>query len=99
MDCRREEKQYTISSIFDLFEVDENKDIKDIIDFNFHSYEGNEKTYFFDSLKAIYKIGIEQKEEQLKEQFKKEQDLTKKREIAMELSKITKMKNRKLEND
>ena len=99
MDCRREEKPYTISSVFDLFEVDENKDIKDIIDFNFHLYEGNEKTYFYDSLKAIYKIGIEQKEEQLKEQFKKEQDLTKKREIAMELSKITKMKNRKLEND
>ena len=99
MECKREEKPYTISAVFDLFDVDENKDIKDIIDFNFYSYEGNEKTYFYDSLKTIYKIGIEQKEEQLKELYKKEQDLTKKREIAMELSKITKMKNRKLEND
>jgi len=99
MECRREEKPYTISSIFDIFDVDENKDIKDIIDFNFHLYEGNEKNYFYDSLKSIYKIGIEQKEEQLKEMYKTEQDLTKRREIVMELGKITKMKNRKLEND
>ncbi len=99
MECRQQDKIYTISSLFDMFDVDNNKDIKDIIDFNFSKYDGNEKIYFSDSLRNVYKIGIEMKEQTLKEEYKKETDLTKKREIAMKLSEIAKMKNKRLENE
>ena len=89
-------KKFTISSLFDIFDVDENPDIKDIIDFNFAEFGEKEEPYFKQSLKVIYSMGLKMKQEKLMEEYKTETDLTKRRNIAMQLSIVTKeLKNKK----
>ena len=95
-ECFELDKKFTISSLFDVFDVDENPDIKDIIDFNFAEFGEKEEPYFKQSLKVIYSMGLRMKQEKLMEEYKTETDLTKRRNIAMQLSIVTKeLKNKK----
>ncbi|MBQ9792899.1 MAG: DNA primase [Clostridia bacterium] len=82
-------KPYTISSLFDVFDVDNNADIKEIIDYDFSVYPDKE-TYFDECYNKITLINLKQKQEDLTQRFKTETDLDKRREIANELYKITK---------
>ena len=82
-------KTYTISSLFDVFDVDNNPDIKEIIDYDFSVYPDKE-TYFEECFNKITLINLKQKQEELTQSFKTETDLDKRREIANELYKITK---------
>ena len=82
-------KTYTISSLFDVFDVDNNPDIKEIIDYDFSVYPDKE-TYFEECFNKIALINLKQKQEELTQSFKTETDLDKRREIANELYKITK---------
>jgi len=88
--CLRENKPYTISSLFDEFNVDENEDIKEIINYNFNNFVGDEKVYFNECLDKIILLKLNQRQEELLSQFKNEKDLNKRREIALELQKLTK---------
>ena len=88
---------YTISSLFDIFEVDENTDIKEIIDFNFAEFGDKEEQYFKQSLNAIYTLGLKLKQAKLTEEFKNERDLDKRRNIGVQLTLVTKeLNNRKM---
>ena len=96
MECNQNNKVYTVSSIFDMFEVDENNDIKQIINFNFNEFLGKEEIYFKQSLARIRNTGLQLEIERLTQAFKQETDLTKRREIASKLSLVTKeLKNNK----
>ncbi len=96
MECNQNDKVYTVSSIFDMFEVDENNDIKQIINFNFNEFLGKEEIYFKQSLARIRNTGLQLEIERLTQAFKQETDLTKRREIASKLSLVTKeLKNNK----
>ena len=92
-ECFDKDKSYTISSLFDIFDIDENPDIKEIIDFNFAEFGDKEEEYFRQSLKVIYNLGLRQKLEKLTEEFKNEPDLDKRRSIGMQLMLVTKELN------
>ncbi len=97
LDCVNNDKVYTVSSIFDEFEVDENEDLKQIINFDFSQFGDKEELYFKQSLRRIAKLGLEQEIERLTQQFKTETDLTRRREIAAKLSLATKeLKNSRI---
>ena len=82
-------KNYTISSLFDEFDVENNPDIKEIIDYDFSTF--NEKEMYFNQcLEKIVLVELKQKQEELTNLFKTEKDLNKRREIANELYKVTK---------
>jgi len=82
-------KTYTISSLFDVFDVDENEDIKQIINFNFDNYE-NKPVYFNQCLEKLILLDLNKKQQELTDLFKSEKDLTRRREIAQELYVVTK---------
>lgn len=88
--CENENKTYTISSLFDYFDVDNNQDVKQVIDFNFSSYAGGEAIYFKECLDKMLLITLKKQQEELTNNFKKELDLDKRREIANKLIQITK---------
>ena len=88
--CKQQNKNYTISSLFDYFDVENNPDIKEIIDFDFESFSGLPEQYFNECLSKMNSLTLKQRQEQLISQFKLEKDLDKRREIANELNKLTK---------
>ena len=89
IDKRQNGQDYKVSDIFTIFDIDEDKDIADIVDYNFENISNLEK-YFVESLDRIRRIGLEYRQEELKEMFKKETDINKRREIAVELTIVTK---------
>lgn len=88
-DCINQNKTFTISTLFDYFNVDEDEVLKRIINFNFSNLT-NEEDYFNNCLNKILLLDLEEKQKQLTEQFKKETDLTKRRDIIKELGEVTK---------
>ncbi len=88
--CYEQNKNYTISTLFDYFDVEENEDVKIIIDFNFSGFGDNLQTYFNQCYKKMIIKSLEQKQEELTKLFKVEKDLAKRREIANQLFIITK---------
>ena len=97
MDCIKQNKVYTVSSIFDIFDVDNNDDLKQIINFDFSEFSQKEEIYFKQSLNRIRALGLELEIDRLKQEFKQTTDLTKRREIASKLGLVTKeLKNNKI---
>jgi DNA primase len=88
--CHLGNKTYTISTLFDLFDVDNNPDIASIINFNFSAMGDNKKVYFDECLEKISVIDLKQKQEDLMRAFKQETDNSKRREIAEKLNEIAK---------
>ncbi len=95
--CNQNNKPYTVSTLFDVFDVENNEDIKEIIDYNFSTFSSPE-TYFNQCIATLNSINLKQKQEDLTEKFKTEKDLDKRREIAKELSEIAKELKSKMEN-
>lgn len=88
--CFNNNKNYLISTLFDEFDVENNKDIKEIIDFDFAKYGDNKNVYFNECLEKIILVELKNKQEELTNLFKTEADLNKRREIANQLYNITK---------
>lgn len=89
-DCHQKGKSCTISSLFDLFDVQNNPDIQKVINFNFSPFQDNKKVYFHECLGKITLTSLKDRQDELAKLFKSESDLSKRREIAQELNKITK---------
>ncbi len=92
-ECFDKDIKYTVSSLFDMFDIEENTDIKDIIDFNFAEYGEQEEKYYKQSLNQIYTLGLKLKQEKLMQEFKTETDIDKRRKIGLQLSLIAKELN------
>lgn len=91
LDCLNNKKTYTISTLFDYFEVEENQDLKEIINFDFTKFSQEDlKTYFNECLNKMQLVDLKLEQEKLTALFKTESDLNKRREIAMRLGNITK---------
>ncbi len=88
--CYKTGKNYTISSLFDYFDVDNNPDIAQIINFNFSSFGDNQKVYFDECLAKITLSKLKIEQEKLLNEFKQERDGNKRREIADKLTQIAK---------
>ena len=87
--CRQEGKTYTISSLYDYFDTDENKDIGEIIGYNLDIVD-NKGTYFNECLNKILSLDLLERQETLKKQFNEERDPARRKEILMELGRISK---------
>lgn len=85
-----ENKPYTISSLFDIYDVDNNPDIKEIIDYDFSAFNENKDVYFEQCLSKLVSINLNKRQEELIQLSKTEKDLDKRREILIELQRITK---------
>ena len=85
-----ENKPYTISSLFDIYDVDNNPDIKEIIDYDFSAFNENKDVYFEQCLSKPVSINLNKRQEELIQLSKTEKDLDKRREILIELQRITK---------
>lgn len=80
---------FSMAEIFTLFDVDTETNIKDLINYDF-SFAADAERYYNESLEKIRRIGLEFKQDELKEQFKSETNLDKRRKIALELTSVTK---------
>ncbi len=80
---------FSMADVFTIFDVDTETSIKDLINYDF-SFAKDSERYYKESLEKIRRIGLEFKQEELKEQFKTETDIEKRRKIALELTSVTK---------
>ena len=88
--CYENNKTYTISSLFDYFDCENNKDVEEIIGFNFNEIGDKKEEYFKECLRRLEEESLKVYQENLLEQFKTERDLDARRQIAMKLSQIAK---------
>lgn len=88
--CYQNNKSYTISSLFDYFDVENNPDIAQIINFNFNDFGENKDIYFNECVEKLGVLALKQKQEELTNLFKNEKDLDKRKEIANQLNTIAK---------
>lgn len=92
-------KNVTISDLYNVFYIDNDENLKDVIYYNFEEIGNNAKQYFNDSLWAFAEIALKEKQGILSEKFKNSTSDSERKEILLELSKITKqLKNKKLED-
>lgn len=92
-EAKKNNKQPIISTLFDMFDVENNEDIKDLINFEFIDSIDNEK-YYNDCVKIIQISGLQNVQTQLTAKLKELTDLSERRQVAKELQEvILKMKN------
>ena len=87
--CAEQNKSFTISSLFNYFNIEEDVVLNRIVNFNFDNVQ-NEEEYFNTCLDKVFLIELEQKQKELLNEFKQIKDLAKRREIVMELNNLTK---------
>ena len=93
--CLNENKQPFISSVFDMFDVDNNYDIKDIITFEFNKICDNEQ-FYSDCVKTMVEFGLKKKQEDLIVKIKNSTGIERNK-LFIELQSIIKKINSKRE--
>ena len=76
-----------VSKVFDMFDVEDSKDIYDVVNYVFIDGEDNEK-YYNDCVKAIAKMGLNNRKEQLLSLISKTSDVSEKNNYYKELQQI-----------
>ena len=96
--CSANSKQPIMSVLYDMFNVDESHDIKEIIDFSFNLEEESEnaKKYYDDSVLSIINANINFEFGKLKQNYDNETDLQKRKEISQEMYKLMQLQKKKL---
>ena len=87
--CKAENKQPIISSIFDMFDVENNYDVRDIIAYEFNKTCDNEK-FFEDCVNSIISYGLKKEQDELLKRIKESRDLDERKVLTAELNKIIK---------
>ena len=90
LNAYKNHQNYTISTLFDYFDSENNDDIADIIGFNFDEIGDKKKEYFMECLNLLEKDSLRQEQSDLLEKFKNERDLDTRRQIASRLGEIAK---------
>ena len=80
-------ESFRVSQLFDMFNVEENPDIKLLIEYEFVGGIDN-KDYYNDCINTILKYGLELKQKQIMQQITAEKDLTKRRELTGKLAAV-----------
>lgn len=91
--CESEGKTYTISSLFDYFDVDNNPDIKEIIDFNFAEYGDTAEIYYNECTKKGDLPTLEQQKKELLKLYSQARENSQKIEILRDIQQIDKKIN------
>lgn len=76
-----------VSTLFDMFDVENTVEIYDIINFNFATSEDNED-YYNDCLRHLVRTGLEIKQKEIMGKIALERDLEARRELSKELQRI-----------
>ena len=76
-----------VSTLFDMFDVDNTVEIYDIINFDFATSEDNEG-YYKDCLRHLVRTGLEIKQKEIMSKIALEKDIDARRELSKELQRI-----------
>lgn len=95
-DNKQKGQKIIVSTLFDIFDVDNEHNIKEIINFNFEEV-GNEKSYFYSCLWQLIENYLKFRKSDLSKQYTKEIDLKNKKNLLNEIAKIDiQLKNKNL---
>ncbi len=73
-----------VSSVFDMFNVDDNSDVYDVVNFEFNPMEDNEK-YYNDCVSTLASFGLLMQQEELTKRLKETKDNNERLQLAKEL--------------
>lgn len=97
---QKQGKVVTVSDLYNVFDIDNNPNLKDVIYYNFDDIGNNakQKQYFFDSLWTFVEFKLKEKQDELAKAFKETTSQIERKEILTEISNITKqLKTKQLE--
>ncbi|MDD2227457.1 MAG: DNA primase [Clostridia bacterium] len=89
LEKEKNNQKFLVATVFDLFDVENQKHIKDLIGFNFDIIE-NQKLYYDECLTMLINSSLEFKKSALSKQYSIEQDAEKRKQILNEISQIEK---------
>lgn len=90
--CVSDNKQPIVSNVFDMFDVENNYDIRDIVAYEFNKTCDNEK-FYKDCVDTMIEYGLRHKQDELLRKIKQSQDLNERKDLTNELNKIIKKIN------
>lgn len=90
--CVSDNKQPIVSNVFDMFDVENNYDIRDIVAYEFNKTCDNEK-FYKDCVDTMIEYGLRHKQDELLKEIKQSQDLNERKDLTNELNKIIKKIN------
>lgn len=90
--CVSDNKQPIVSNVFDMFDVENNYDIRDIVAYEFNKTCDNEK-FYKDCVDTMIEYGLRHKQDELLKKIKQSQDLNERKDLTNELNKIIKKIN------
>ena len=91
-------KDLPLSAIFDFEGASEDAFLMEIVNFNFASFEKDEERYFKECLWKVAEARLKKMQEELSEEYKTCEDITKRGEIAAKLGKLAmQLRNKSLE--
>ena len=85
--CAADGKQPIVSNVFDMFDVENNEDVRDIVAYEFNKTCDNEK-FYDDCVVTMIEYGLKHKQEQLLKQIKECRDMNERKVLTAELNKI-----------
>ena len=97
--CQRHQdgQKLQVSSIFDMFDVDNEYQIKQILSYNFASVGERNEKYYQDCKNLMKTALLKEQQQHAVERFKAETDPEKRKQITIEISQIlSKLKNKKM---
>lgn len=86
-ECKENGKTPIVSHVFDMFNVESNPVINDIVNYNFTDIVDNEG-YYKDCVKLLVRSGLEMKQKELANKISLESDIDKRKELSKQLSQI-----------
>ena len=86
-ECKENGKTPIVSHVFDMFNVESNPVINDIVNYNFTDIIDNDG-YYKDCVKLLIRSGLEMKQKELANKISLESDIDKRKELSKQLSQI-----------
>jgi len=94
----KNKENFTVSSLIDEFNFEQEPNLIDIVNYNFEQNGNNEK-YYNECLWNIVEKHLKQQQADLNEKFQNSKDSNERKQILLEISNITKkLKNRVMED-
>lgn len=90
--CVAENKQPIVSTVFDMFDVENNFDIRDIVTYEFNKTCDNEQ-FYGDCVKTMVEYGLKHKQNELLKAINQCRDIDERKVLAQQLNSIIKKIN------
>ena len=90
--CVAENKQPIVSTVFDMFDVENNFDIRDIVTYEFNKTCDNEQ-FYGDCVKTMVEYGLKHKQNEILKAINQCRDIDERKVLAQQLNSIIKKIN------